>query len=56
MSPVNFHRAFARWYSEIERHWQELAGRRRAYSWLISICLLITVAGSLWFANEFECG
>ncbi len=41
---------------QIERHWQELAGRRRAYSWLISICLLITVAGSLWFANEFECG
>ncbi len=26
---------------QIERHWQELAGRRRAYSWLISICLLV---------------
>lgn len=41
---------------QIERHWQELAGRRRAYSWLISICLLVAVAGSLWFANESNAG
>ena len=41
---------------QIERHWQELAFRRRAYSWLISICLLAAVVGSLWFANESNAG
>jgi phosphonate transport system permease protein len=41
---------------EIERHWQELAGRRRAYSWLIGIGLLIAVSGSLWFANDSNAG
>jgi len=41
---------------QIERHWQELAARRRACSWLISICLLVTVADSLWFANESNAG
>jgi hypothetical protein len=40
----------------IERHWQELAGRRRAYSWLIGIGLLIAVSGSLWFANDSNAG
>jgi phosphonate transport system permease protein len=41
---------------QIERHWQELAGRRRAYSWIIAVGLLVTIAGSLWFANESNAG
>ncbi|MEK1889207.1 MAG: phosphonate ABC transporter, permease protein PhnE [Phyllobacterium sp.] len=41
---------------EIERHWQELATRRRAYSWLIGVGLLAAVVGSLWFANESNAG
>jgi phosphonate transport system permease protein len=41
---------------QIERHWRELSGRRRAYSWLIGLGLLLAVSGSLWFANESNAG
>lgn len=39
-----------------ERHWRELASRRRLHS-LIAIALLaLAMAGSLWFANETNAG
>lgn len=40
----------------IERHWQELAARRRTYTALSLIVLLVAVTGSLWFANETNAG
>lgn len=40
----------------VERHWQQLAGQRRLYTVLTAVILLITVSGSLWFANETNAG
>ncbi len=40
----------------IERHWQELAARRRVYSWLGLSLLVLALGGSLWFANETNAG
>jgi phosphonate transport system permease protein len=40
----------------VERHWQELASRRRMYTLLGVVLLLLAVSGSLWFANETNSG
>ena len=40
----------------VERHWQELAAKRRIYTGLGAIILLLAVTGSLWFANETNAG
>ena len=40
----------------VERHWQELAGRRRLYTLGGLAVMLAAVAGSLWFANESNAG
>ncbi|QLF69034.1 phosphonate ABC transporter, permease protein PhnE [Peteryoungia desertarenae] len=40
----------------VERHWQELAFRRRIYTWLSLGILLVALSGSLWFANETNAG
>lgn len=40
----------------IEQHWQELASRRRTYSFIGFAILLVAVSGSLWFANETNAG
>lgn len=40
----------------IERHFQELAGRRRLYTWLGLAVLFLALTGSLWFANETNAG
>ena len=41
----------------IERHWQELAARRRLYTWVgIAAAGHSLLAGSLWFANETNAG
>lgn len=40
----------------IERHWQELAARRRLYTWLGLGLLFLALGGSLWFANETNAG
>ncbi|SSC65810.1 unnamed protein product [Ciceribacter selenitireducens ATCC BAA-1503] len=40
----------------MERHWQELAAKRRLYSLLSIAFLLLAVGGSLWFANDTNSG
>ena len=40
----------------VERHWQELAARRRAYTALGLAIFLLALGGSLWFANESNSG
>ncbi|KQU71587.1 phosphonate ABC transporter permease [Aminobacter sp. DSM 101952] len=40
----------------VERHWRELAGRRRLYTAGGLIFLLVALSGSLWFANESNAG
>jgi len=40
----------------IERHWRELASRRRLYTTLIIAALAIALGSSLWFANESNAG
>ncbi|MBD3805328.1 MAG: phosphonate ABC transporter, permease protein PhnE [Thioclava sp.] len=40
----------------VERHWQELAFKRRLYTGLGALLLLLAVASSLWFANETNAG
>ena len=40
----------------VERHWQELALRRRTYSILGLVLLAIALSGSLWFANATNAG
>ncbi|OHV78243.1 phosphonate ABC transporter, permease protein PhnE [Ensifer sp. LCM 4579] len=41
---------------QIERHWQELAARRRLYTWLGLAALAVALFGSLWFANDSNAG
>jgi phosphonate transport system permease protein len=40
----------------VERHWQELAARRRLYTGLGLVILFLAVTGSVWFANETNSG
>ncbi|HEV7434112.1 MAG TPA: phosphonate ABC transporter, permease protein PhnE [Pseudorhizobium sp.] len=40
----------------VERHWQQLAGQRRFYTFVSGALLLLVVSGSLWFANETNAG
>lgn len=40
----------------IERHWQELALKKRLYTWGGLIVLAIVLTGSLWFANATNAG
>ncbi len=40
----------------VERHWRELAARRRLYSVGGLILMVVALAGSLWFANETNAG
>ncbi|SNY92866.1 phosphonate transport system permease protein [Cohaesibacter sp. ES.047] len=40
----------------IESHWQELNRRRRTYTLLSVVILLVAVMSSLWFANETNAG
>lgn len=40
----------------VERHWRELAGRRRLYTIGGVAFLIIAMTGSLWFANESNAG
>jgi phosphonate transport system permease protein len=40
----------------VERHWRELAGRRRLYTIGGVAFMIIAMAGSLWFANESNAG
>ena len=40
----------------VERHWRELAGRRRLYTWGGVLVLVLAMSGSLWFANETNAG
>ena len=40
----------------VERHWQELAAKRRMYTGLGAVILIMAVTGSLWFANETNSG
>lgn len=42
--------------ARVERHWQELAAKRRLYSVLGIALLLLAVSGSLWFANDTNSG
>lgn len=42
--------------SLVERHWQELAVRRRLYTVGGLVLLFAALAGSLWFANETNAG
>ena len=42
--------------ARMERHWQELAAKRRLYSLLGIALLLLAVGGSLWFANDTNSG
>jgi phosphonate transport system permease protein len=40
----------------VDRHWRELASRRRFYTFGGLAFLLIALSGSLWFANETNAG
>ena len=40
----------------VERHWQQLASRRRFYTIGGLALLLLALSGSLWFANETNAG
>ncbi|MGD9914007.1 MAG: phosphonate ABC transporter, permease protein PhnE [Rhizobiaceae bacterium] len=40
----------------VERHWQELAARRRLYTFGGLALLVVAMAGSLWFANDSNAG
>src|SRR5262245_39193820 len=40
----------------VERHWRELAGRRRLYTVGGLVLMVVAMAGSLWFANETNAG
>jgi phosphonate transport system permease protein len=40
----------------VERHWNELAARRRAYTWLGLLAFAAAFIGSLWFANDSNSG
>jgi phosphonate transport system permease protein len=40
----------------VERHWQELASKRRLYTGLGILILLFAVTSSVWFANETNSG
>ena len=40
----------------IERHWQELATRRRLYTLGGILFMVVAMGGSLWFANETNAG
>ncbi|QRM54329.1 phosphonate ABC transporter, permease protein PhnE [Sinorhizobium sp. BG8] len=40
----------------VEHHWQELAARRRVYTVLGSVILIVALGGSLWFANATNAG
>ncbi len=40
----------------VERHWQELASKRRLYTGLGIVILFFAVTGSVWFANETNSG
>jgi len=40
----------------IERHWRELAARRRLYTIGGLIFMVVAMAGSLWFANDSNAG
>ncbi len=40
----------------VERHWQELASKRRLYTGLGILILFVAVTGSVWFANETNSG
>ncbi|MGI6854292.1 phosphonate ABC transporter, permease protein PhnE [Mesorhizobium sp. 1B3] len=40
----------------VERHWRELAGRRRLYTIGGAAFIILAMAGSLWFANESNAG
>ncbi|SIR28938.1 phosphonate transport system permease protein [Rhizobium sp. RU20A] len=40
----------------VERHWNELAAKRRSYTLLSVAILLVATFGSLWFANETNAG
>ncbi|MDI7862891.1 phosphonate ABC transporter, permease protein PhnE [Rhizobiaceae bacterium n13] len=42
--------------SRIESHWQQLAVRRRAYTFLGLVVFLAILSGSLWFANDSNSG
>ena len=40
----------------VERHWQELAFKRRLYTWGGIVLVALALAGSLWFANATNAG
>lgn len=40
----------------VERHWQELAARRRIYTILAMSLFILAMGGSLWFANDSNSG
>ena len=47
---------FRRAGAVVERHWQQLASRRRLYTIGGLVLLLLALSGSLWFANETNAG
>ena len=40
----------------VERHWQQLANRRRLYTIGGLVLMVLALSGSLWFANETNAG
>lgn len=51
MTTTTSHTALA-----VERHWQELASRRRLYTFGGLAFMLLALGGSLWFANDSNAG
>lgn len=40
----------------VERHWQELAARRRIYTFLAIAVFVVAMGSSMWFANDSNSG
>ena len=56
MSMIKTHPQLSDKVRMVERHWQELAMRRRIYTLLGLALFLLAMGGSLWFANDSNSG
>lgn len=56
MSATVTHASLSQAGHAVERHWRELAGRRRLYTVGGILFMIVAMSGSFWFANESSAG
>jgi phosphonate transport system permease protein len=56
MTAITTHPVLSEKAQMVERHWQELAAKRRLYTGLGVAIFLLALGSSLWFANETNSG